>query len=138
MGGRGGRGRGLLFGAFFAVAPTHTSLTGKNVLHRRIERLLLLTSPPASAQPSLSSSPTTPRTPIPPRTLGLLLLSTTTLRSYALSSLPARSRLRAGFLEDVGDLEDPALGRAEKLEVVGRMWRSWGGVLGWREGGGGR
>ena len=39
------------------------------------------------------------------------------------------------FLEDVGDLEDPTLGRVEKLRVVERMWRSWGAVLGWENGG---
>jgi len=42
-----------------------------------------------------------------------------------------RSRLREGFLEDVEDLADPALGRHEKMRVVERMWRSWGSVLGW-------
>ena len=45
--------------------------------------------------------------------------------------MPAGSRLREGFLEDVGDLEDPGMPREEKLRVVERMWRSWGGVLGW-------
>jgi nuclear-control-of-ATPase protein 2 len=45
--------------------------------------------------------------------------------------LPARSRLREGFLEDVGDLEDPRLEREEKMQVVERMWRSWGHALGW-------
>ena len=62
----------------------------------------------------------------------ILLLSTTHLRSYSLSSLPARSHLCAGFLEDVALLEDPNIGRREKLAVVDRMWRSWGEVLGWR------
>jgi len=45
----------------------------------------------------------------------------------------ARSRLREGFLEDVGDLEDPSLDREEKMRVVERMWRSWGRALGWGE-----
>lgn len=71
---------------------------------------------------------------IPPLTAGLLLLSLTRLRRYAEECLPAHSGLRRGFLEDVGDLEEPGLGRAEKLRVVERMWRSWGGVLGWGEG----
>ena len=68
---------------------------------------------------------------IPPLTAGLLLLSMSSLRQYADTWLPPRSRLREGFLEDVGDLEDPRLGREEKLRVVERMWRSWGYVLGW-------
>jgi len=53
------------------------------------------------------------------------------LRTYAETSLPAGSRIREGFLEDVVDLEDPDLGRAEKMRVVERMWRCWGEVLGW-------
>jgi nuclear-control-of-ATPase protein 2 len=68
---------------------------------------------------------------IPPLTAGLLLLSVSSLRQYAETWLPRRSRLREGFLEDVGDLEDPMLGREEKLRVAERMWRSWGHVLGW-------
>ena len=68
---------------------------------------------------------------IPPLTTGLLLLSVSSLRQYAETWLPARSRLREGFLEDVGDLEDPRLGREEKMRVVERMWRSWGHALGW-------
>ena len=68
---------------------------------------------------------------IPHLTAGLLLLSVSSLRQYAETSLPLRSRLREGFLEDVGDLEDPRLGREEKMRVVERMWRSWGRALGW-------
>ncbi|OBZ71735.1 putative endo-beta-1,4-glucanase D [Grifola frondosa] len=67
----------------------------------------------------------------PPLTSGLLLLSVSHLRTYAEQYLPANSRIREGFLEDVADLEDPALGRAEKLRVLDRMWRSWGEALGW-------
>ena len=66
-----------------------------------------------------------------PLTSGLLLLSVARLRRYAETALPARSRLREGFLEDVADLEDPRLGRADKLRVLDRMWRSWGEPLGW-------
>ena len=62
---------------------------------------------------------------------GMLLISVTRLRAYAEANLPVNSRLREGFLEDVGDLEDPGLGRGEKLRVLDRMWRSWGEVLGW-------
>ena len=68
---------------------------------------------------------------IPHLTAGLLLLSVSSLRQYAERWLPLRSRIREGFLEDVGDLEDPRLGRDEKLRVVERMWGSWGHVLGW-------
>ncbi|KAJ7606812.1 NCA2-domain-containing protein [Roridomyces roridus] len=66
------------------------------------------------------------------KTTGLLLISVTRLRGFAETSLPSGSRLRDGFLEDVSDLEDPAMSRNDKLRVVDRMWRSWGGVLGWR------
>lgn len=70
---------------------------------------------------------------IDPRTSGLLLLSTTSLRKYAETQLPKRSRLREGFLEDVADLEDPSLGREQKLRVLDRMWKSWGQILGWHK-----
>jgi nuclear-control-of-ATPase protein 2 len=92
---------------------------------RRIERLL--TSQPESSQRNANTS----LSKIPPLTAGLLLLSVTHLRTYAQRYLPMRSRLREGFLEDVEDLADPALGRHEKMRVVERMWRSWGSVLGW-------
>ncbi|TFK40521.1 ATP synthase regulation protein NCA2-domain-containing protein [Crucibulum laeve] len=94
---------------------------------RRIERLLL-------SQPSSSTHPatySTTKTMLSPLSTGLLLLSVTRLRQYADDSLPTHSRLRHGFLEDVADLEDPELGREEKFRVVERMWRCWGGVLGW-------
>jgi nuclear control of ATPase protein 2 len=93
---------------------------------RRIERLLI--SQPRSSSPLLLSP--TPAG-IPPLTAGLLMLSLTRLRSFAITALPARSLLQDRFLEDVQDLEDPGLGRAEKLRVVDRMWRCWGGLLGW-------
>ncbi|KAN0087554.1 ATP synthase regulation protein NCA2 domain containing protein [Tylopilus felleus] len=97
---------------------------------RRIERLLLFQPHRYADQPrDVESSSNS----IPPLTSGLLVLSLTHLRQYALTSLPARSRLREGFLEDVQDLEDPSLGRWEKLRVVERMWGSWGRELGWYE-----
>ncbi|KAL0961034.1 hypothetical protein HGRIS_006024 [Hohenbuehelia grisea] len=43
--------------------------------------------------------------------------------------------MREGFLEDVGDLEDPRLAREDRLRVVDRMWRCWGARLGWGVGG---
>ncbi|KAF7337697.1 hypothetical protein MSAN_02243200 [Mycena sanguinolenta] len=90
---------------------------------RRIERLLV-------SQPRVGDT-TSPSTSLSPLTTGLLLVSVTRLRAFAEHSLPSGSRLREGFLGDVGDLEDPAMPREEKLRVIERMWRSWGGVLGW-------
>jgi nuclear-control-of-ATPase protein 2 len=67
-----------------------------------------------------------------PLTNGLLLLASTQLRTFADAHL---SRSDAGFkdqfLEDVKDLEDGWLSARQKRDVVGRMWRSWGRVLGW-------
>ena len=54
------------------------------------------------------------------------------LRAYAEMYLPVRSQMRKEFLLDVSDLEDPDFSRSEKKEVVKRMWRSWGSVLGWK------
>ncbi|KIJ64535.1 hypothetical protein HYDPIDRAFT_28474 [Hydnomerulius pinastri MD-312] len=105
---------------------------------RRIERLLLF-QPKSSHHSHLDHQRTSnastqlPTDTIPPLTSGLLVLSLTDLRKYALTSLPARSRLREGFLEDVQDLEDPSLGRWEKLRVLDRMWNNWGSELGWFE-----
>lgn len=70
-------------------------------------------------------------TGIPPLTSGLLLLEVTHLRRFGEKWLPVNSRLREGFLEDVADLENTTFGRGEKLRVVDRMWKSWGGILGW-------
>ncbi|KAJ6486110.1 NCA2-domain-containing protein [Mycena vitilis] len=97
--------------------------TGTWAAMRRIERLLV--SQPRVAGPSDNS--------LTALTTGLLLISVTRLRTFAESSLPTGSRLRDGFLEDVGDLEDPAMPREEKLRVVERMWRSWGVALGWNK-----
>ncbi|KAI6041404.1 NCA2-domain-containing protein [Pisolithus marmoratus] len=96
---------------------------------RRIERLLLF-------QPKSvinRGDEDRPSDVIPPLTSGLLVLSLTHLREYALMSLPARSQLHEGFLEDVRDLEDPTLGRWEKLRVLDRMWRNWANELGWHQ-----
>ncbi|EPT05130.1 hypothetical protein FOMPIDRAFT_1027347 [Fomitopsis schrenkii] len=99
---------------------------------RRIERLLI--AQPTSHHSHTRSTTSQPLS-IPPLTSGLLLLSVSHLRAYAERYLAANSRLREGFLEDVADLEDPALGRTEKLRVLDRMWRSWGEVLGWTKAG---
>ncbi|KAJ7757473.1 NCA2-domain-containing protein [Mycena metata] len=114
---RGGRGEGR-FGGRDRRASAWLAM-------RRIERLLV-------SQPRLTSSRDDETShSLSPLTTGLLLISVTRLRTFAESSLPRGSRLREGFLEDVGDLEDPAMPREEKLRVVERMWRSWGGALGW-------
>ncbi|EIW81016.1 nuclear control of ATP synthase 2 [Coniophora puteana RWD-64-598 SS2] len=139
----------------FFLSPGKRAVGGKRrrmgvwLAMRRVERLLIVSprSLPTDVAPSLSPSPspaaatTTGSTQqqhlqdggdaIPPLTAGLLLLSVTHLRQFAERSLPGRSALREGFLEDVRDLEDPGLGRAEKLRVVDRMWKSWGETLGW-------
>lgn len=106
--------------------------------NRRLERLLTAQPAPhhhrnarrahpvpAAQKAALATAAVTPLT------AGLLLLSVTRLRRYAETVLPPDSRLREGFLEDVADLEDPGLGRADKLRVLDRMWRSWGEPLGW-------
>ncbi|KAG5650132.1 hypothetical protein H0H81_000593 [Sphagnurus paluster] len=121
----GGRGKGKYGGK--------SKICGSWAAMRRIERLLI--SQPKSRhrdrkgseeQQTISSTGA-----IPPLTAGLLLLSVARLRTYAETHLPLRSRLREGFLEDVGDLENPDLGRADKMRVVERMWRCWGKTLGW-------
>ncbi|KAG6815740.1 hypothetical protein H0H87_011851 [Tephrocybe sp. NHM501043] len=93
---------------------------------RRTERLLI--SQPKNRHPHGRGNDTSS---IPPLTSGLLLLSVARLRAYAEKYLPPRSRLRDGFLEDVGDLENPDLGKLDKMKVIERMWRCWGETLGW-------
>ena len=107
---------------------------------RRIERLLI-SQPQTPGQNSLIDAPRLSAyadhtTHVPPLTSGLMLISLSALRTYAETYLPMRSRLREGFLEDVGDLEDPVLNREEKVRVIQRMWRSWGRILDWDRMGG--
>ncbi|KAF7982860.1 hypothetical protein HWV62_25080 [Athelia sp. TMB] len=118
----GGRGRGRYGGKRRRAAVW--------MAMRRIERLLVY-QPRASHSHSHPSSLGESKTSIPPLTSGLLLLSVTQLRTFGETCLPTHSTLREGFLEDVQDLEDPGLGRADKLRVVDRMWKSWGDVFGW-------
>ncbi|KAG6377078.1 ATP synthase regulation protein NCA2-domain-containing protein [Boletus reticuloceps] len=125
----GGSLKQLVFGGRHRYGGKHHQMSVWLAM-RRIERLLLFqphrdADQPRDVEPSTNS--------IPPLTTGLLVLSLTHLRKYALTSLPARSRLREGFLEDVQDMEDPSLGRWEKLRVLEGMWRSWGRELGWYE-----
>ncbi|KAG8893068.1 Nuclear control of ATPase protein 2 [Tulasnella sp. 417] len=107
---------------------------------RRIERLLNNPGAGMSSQPfripetpGSDSDAESPRMTPPPLTQGLLLLSVTHLRSYAMECLPARSNLQQAFLEDVEDLEDPSgkLRREDQLRVIDRMWRNYGRLLGW-------
>ncbi|TFK52609.1 NCA2-domain-containing protein [Heliocybe sulcata] len=116
----GGRGRGRFGG--------RRRREGVLADMRRIERLLIFQ--PASESKSSAPHEGNSEKDIPPLTSGLLLLSLTHLRQYAEAWLPA-GRVREGFLEDVRDLEEPGLGRGEKIRVVERMWRCWEGVLGW-------
>ena len=116
----------------FAGASRHGHMGGTRrrtaawLAMRRIERLLI-TQPHTHGHANDGGR----KGAIPHLTAGLLLLSVSSLRQYAETWLPPRSRLREGFLEDVGDLEDPGLDREEKMRVVERMWRSWGRALGW-------
>ncbi|PPQ64964.1 hypothetical protein CVT24_008152 [Panaeolus cyanescens] len=111
---------------------------------RRIERLLIRSPSTPAARPSnapadpdvaIAASPSSETGPgigegiapvslLAPLPTGLLILSLTRIRSYALQYLP--NKIREPFLEDLGDLEDPSLGREDKLLVVQRMWRCWG------------
>jgi len=124
-------------------ASSHGQLGGRRrrtaawMAMRRIERLLITQPHVREHEPHHTHTQAErhdardTKDTILPLTAGLLLLSVSSLRQYAETWLPPRSRLREGFLEDVGDLEDPRLGREEKLRVVERMWRSWGHALGW-------
>lgn len=62
------------------------------------------------------------------RSTGLLFLSLSRLQDYASRYLPLV--IRQAFLEDLEDLANPQLTRADKLLVVSRVWRCWGGVGG--------
>ena len=98
---------------------------------RRIERLLIFQPHSHRSTNGTTTSRLNPGDSLPPLTSGLLLLSVTQLRYYGETCLPPSSRIREGFLEDVKDLEDPRLGRNDKLRVLDRMWKSWGATLGW-------
>ena len=122
----------------------HYEVGESNVLHvqslkvqiMRIERLLV--SQPSFQRSSHINGQRTnttadSSTTIAPLTSGLLLLAVARLRIYAETHLPVGSRVREGFLEDVTDLEDPDLGRNDKILVMDRMWRCWSPVLGWNK-----
>ncbi|KAG6812573.1 hypothetical protein H0H92_002225 [Tricholoma furcatifolium] len=115
------------FSIVYLLSGTLMSLwSGGRGIGRRTERLLI-TQPKSRHHKNSEMS----RTDTPPLTTGLLLLSVARLRTYAEKHLPPKSRLREGFLEDICDLENPDLGRADKMKVIERMWRCWGSTLGW-------
>lgn len=106
-----------------ARTPLRSSAGHSPTPRRRPRQLDLLLSPPREL-PSTS----------PALTQGLLLLSLSSLRSYASSSqFPSQdTQLRTSFLDDVRALEDEgakAKGEARRV-LLARMWR-WGGALGW-------
>ncbi|GAA6012507.1 hypothetical protein JCM11491_004355 [Sporobolomyces phaffii] len=90
-----------------------------------VRQLDLLLSPPRPSQTLTAST-----------TQGLVLLSLSSLRSYAYSrQFPSRdTQLLASFLEDVRALEDlgARAGKEERKILVERL-RRWGTVLGWDE-----
>ena len=90
---------------------------------RRIERLLITQGGQQGRYPSNMIDRDEDA-----RSTGLLFLSLSRLQAYASRYLP--SPIRQAFLDDLEDLADPQLGREEKLLVVSRMWRCWGGVGG--------
>jgi nuclear-control-of-ATPase protein 2 len=109
----------------FAISHTFDPYT------RRIERLLIFQPHSPRHTDENKTHGLGFRDSLPPLTSGLLLLSVTQLRYYGETCLPPSSRIREGFLEDVKDLEDPKLGRNDKLRVLDRMWKSWGTTLEW-------
>ncbi|KAF8606954.1 NCA2-domain-containing protein [Ceratobasidium sp. AG-I] len=118
------------------LAPPSSS-TAHHAIPADSNSFLSQRAPPSPASSSSHAASPALQTDLAPLTAGLLLLALTRLRAFAATYLPAGSRLRDGFLADVADLEDARLGRAEKLRVVERMWRSWGDgdMLGWKRAG---
>lgn len=57
------------------------------------------------------------------RDRGLLIVGVSGMRTWAAGLGGTR---REAFLEDLRMVEDPGLGRVDKLKVVDRMWRCWG------------
>lgn len=128
----GGRHRRTIAWLVMRCVKPHT--TPPHILNprtRRIERLLIFQPRSHRRMDDVVAPRFDSRNSIPPLTSGLLLLSVTQLRHYGEMYLPPSSRIREGFLEDVKDLEDPRLGRNEKLRVLDRMWKSWSNELGW-------
>ena len=95
---------------------------------RRIKRLLITQGGHKARQTSKNSENDVIDKNEEARSTGLLFLSLSRLQTYASQYLS--SRIREAFLEDLEDLADPQLGREDKLLVVSRVWRCWGGVGG--------
>ncbi|AFR97473.1 hypothetical protein CNAG_04746 [Cryptococcus neoformans var. grubii H99] len=74
---------------------------------RSIERLLI----------------TSPEAEMTHRDRGLLIISVSSLRSWAIVLGASK---REAFLDDLRMVEDPVLKREDKLRVVERIWRCWG------------
>ena len=92
---------------------------------RRIEQLLITQGGQQGRQtPSFSN--TIDSEDEDARSTGLLILSLSRLQAFVSRYLPFP--IRQAFLEDLKNLADPQLGREEKLLVVNRIWRCWGGV----------
>ena len=128
----GGRHRRTIAWLFMRCANMFTASSSLLTPYtRRIERLLVFQPHSRHSTDGTTTLPLNPGDSLPPLTSGLLLLSVTQLRYYGETCLPPSSRIREGFLEDVKDLEDPRLGRNDKLRVLDRMWKSWGTALGW-------
>jgi len=128
----GGRHRRTIAWLLMRCANTFTVLSPSLTPHaRRIERLLIFQPHSHHSTDGTTALRLNPGDSLPPLTSGLLLLSVTQLRYYGEACLPLSSRIREGFLEDVKDLEDPRLGRNDKLRVLDRMWKSWGTTLEW-------
>ena len=101
---------------------------------RRIERLLITQGGGGAGQQRRQIETQNPSSNIidedeeDARSTGLLFLSLSRLQAYASRYLPLV--IREAFLEDLEDLANPQLARTEKLLVVSRVWRCWGGVGG--------
>lgn len=108
--------------SFLLAVSFALGVSAECLLSRQLDLLL---SPPRPSQ-TLSAS----------TTQGLVLLSLSSLRSYAYSpQFPSRdTQLLASFLEDVRALEDlgARAGKEERKVLVGRL-RRWGTVLGWED-----
>lgn len=100
---------------------------------RQVERILITEpSPNPEGEDTSSITERQSHRQLSPVTSGLLIIALTRLRNFAEKRLRVRSLLREEILADIRDLEDPMLAREEKLRVVERMWRSFGGSLGWQ------
>lgn len=85
---------------------------------RRIERQLILN------EPSNKNTDEKAQHQIECETQGILLCEIHLLRAYA-GSLPLYNSTRARFLEDIRDLENPALSNEQKIQTIARMNRFW-------------